>query len=111
MIGLYGVLSFSAASRVKEIGIRLALGASRWEAGRMIICEAAVLAVAGLAIALPASWALGRLIESQLFGVRPMDLLTIISAGGILTLICLIAGAVPARKAALVSPIEALKGD
>ncbi|MBO0800591.1 MAG: FtsX-like permease family protein, partial [Blastocatellia bacterium] len=110
-IGLYGVLSFSAASRVKEIGIRLALGASRWEAGGMIIREAAVLAVAGLAIALPASWALGRLIESQLFGVRPMDILTIISAGGILTLVCLVASAVPARKAASVSPLEALKGD
>jgi ABC-type antimicrobial peptide transport system permease subunit len=111
MIGLYGVLSFSAASRVKEIGVRLALGASRWEAGGMIIREAAVLAVSGLAIALPASWALGRLIESQLFGVRPMDILTIISAGGILTLVCLVASAVPARKAALVSPLEALKGD
>jgi hypothetical protein len=110
-IGLYGVLSFSAASRVKEIGLRLALGASRWEADGMIIREAAVLAVAGLAIALPASWALGRLIESQLFGVRPMDILTIISAGGILTLVCLVASAVPARKAASVSPLEALKGD
>jgi predicted permease len=110
-IGLYGVLSFSAASRVKEIGIRLALGASRWEAGGMIIREAAVLAVAGLAIALPASWALGRLIESHLFGVRPMDIRTIISAGGILTLVCLVASAVPARKAASVSPLEALKGD
>jgi predicted permease len=111
MIGLYGVLSFSAASRVKEIGVRLALGATRWEAGGMIIREAAVLAVAGLAIALPASWALGRLIESQLFGVRPMDALTIAAAGGILTLVCLIAGAVPARKAALVSPLEALRAD
>ena len=111
MIGLYGVLSFSAASRVKEIGIRLALGASRGEAGGMIIREAAILAVTGLAIALPASWTLGRLIESQLFGVRPMDILSIISAGGILTLVCLIASAVPARKAALVSPLEALKGD
>jgi ABC-type antimicrobial peptide transport system permease subunit len=77
----------------------------------MIIREAAVLAVTGLAIALPASWALGRLIESQLFGVRPMDILTIISASGILTLVCLVASAVPARKAALVSPLEALKGD
>lgn len=111
MIGLYGVLSFSAASRVKEIGVRLALGASRWEAGRVIIREAGVLAVAGLAIALPASWALGRLIESQLFGVRPMDALTIAAAGVILTLVCLIAGAVPARKAALVSPLEALRAD
>ncbi len=111
MIGLYGVLSFSATSRIKEIGVRLALGASRWEAAGLILREAAVLAVAGLAIALVASWALGRLIESQLFGVRPMDILTIISAGGVLTLVCLIASAVPARKAASVSPMEALKVD
>ena len=111
MIGLYGVLSYSAASRVKEIGVRLALGASPWEAGGMIIREAALLAVTGLTIALPVSWAFGRLIESQLFGVRPMDALTIAASGGILTLVCLIAAAVPARKAALVSPLEALRAD
>lgn len=70
MIGVYAVLSFSAARRTKEIGIRLAaLGAPRSSAGGLITREAGVLALIGLAIALPICWALGHLIESQPFGV------------------------------------------
>ena len=83
MIGLYGVLSFSAASRTREIGIRLALGAPRRAASGLIVREAAILTAVGIAIALPASWALGRLVESQLFGVRPTDAVTLIGAAGV----------------------------
>ncbi|HEY3935789.1 MAG TPA: ABC transporter permease [Bryobacteraceae bacterium] len=111
MIGLYGVLSFSAESRTKEIGIRLALGAPRGAAGGLIVREAALLALAGLAIALPISWALGRLIESQLFGVHPMDTMTITGAALVLALVCLAASAVPARRAESVSPLEALRSE
>jgi predicted permease len=109
MIGLYGVLSFSAARRTKEIGIRLALGAPRWSAVGLIVREAALLAAAGLAIALPASWALGRFIESQLFGVRPMDAATIAGAAAVLAVVCLLASALPARKAGAVNPLDALR--
>jgi predicted permease len=111
MVGLYGVLSFSAASRTKEIGVRLALGASRWEAGGLILRETAVLAGAGLAAGFPVAWALGRLVESQLFGVRPLDASTLAGAGAILALVCLVASAVPARRAGSVNPLEALRSE
>jgi predicted permease len=111
MIGLYGVLSFSAARRMKEIGIRLALGAPRASAGGLIVREAVLLAVIGLAIALPVCWVLGRLIESQLYGVSPMDVVTIAAAAGVLALVCLAASAVPARKAGAVDPLEALRSE
>ena len=109
MIGLFGVLSFSAARRTREIGIRLALGARGWTAGALIVREAAVLAVAGLVIALPLAWALGRLVESQLFGVRPMDPVTIAGAVAVLVVVSLVASSAPARRAGTVSPSEALR--
>jgi ABC-type antimicrobial peptide transport system permease subunit len=93
------------------MGIRLALGAPRWMAGGLIVREAAVLAIAGLAIALPASWALGRFIESQLFGVRPMDVRTIAEAAAVLALVCVVASVVPAQRAESVSPLEALRSE
>ncbi len=111
MIGLYGVLSFSAAQRTKEIGIRLALGSPRWAASGLIVQEAAVLALVGVGIALPVSWALGRLIETQLFGVRPMDAATIAGAAAVLAVVCIAASAAPARKAGSVSPLEALRNE
>ena len=111
MIGLYGVLSFSASRRAREIGIRLALGAQRWSAAGLIVREAAVLAIVGAAIALPASWVLGRFIESQLFGVRPMDPATIAGATLVLTLVCLAASAIPARRASSVDPVETLRSE
>ncbi len=111
MIGLYGVLTFSAACRTKEMGIRLALGAPRWSAGGLIVREAAALGATGLTIALPASWALGRLIENRLFGVRPMDWMTVAGAAMVLALAWLVASAVPARKAETVNPLDALRTD
>ena len=108
-IGLYGVLSFSAELRTKEIGIRLALGAKPWSAGSLIVREALMLTGAGLAIAFPVAYALGRLVENQLFGVRPADLPTFTAAGFSLTLVCLVASLQPARQAWSTDPLESLR--
>ncbi len=111
MIGLYAVLSFSAERRTKEMGIRLALGAQRWAAGGLIVREAMVLAVIGFAIALPAALALGRLVESQLFGVQPLDVPKFAGAVAVLMLVCLIASVLPARKVGTMDPLKALRSE
>jgi predicted permease len=98
VVGLYGVMSFVVSRRTREIGIRLALGAPRGAAVGLILRDAAVMVVAGLAIGLPSVWVLGRLIENQLFGVRPMDATTIGAAS-----------VLPARRATAVTPMEALR--
>ena len=109
MIGLYGVLSFSAERRTKEIGIRVALGATRWSAGGLILREAGRLTLWGITLAVPMAWALARLIESQLFGVRPMDPTTWGLAIAAIALVCLLASALPARRVGQLDPLEALR--
>jgi predicted permease len=109
VIGLYGVMSFVVSRRTREIGIRLALGASRGEAVWLIVREAAILVAAGLALALPAVWGLGRLIETQLFGLRATDAPTIAAAVILIAVVALGASALPARRATKVDPMVALR--
>lgn len=111
MIGLYGVLSFSAELRTKEIGLRLALGAPRWSAGGLIVREAWKLAMIGLAVALPACWALGRLIEGQLYGVQPMDAPSLLGAVATLVAVSIVASAAPAFRVVSLDPLEVLRDD
>ena len=77
LVGLYGVMSFVVTQRTREIGIRLALGATRSSNVWLVLRDALVMIAAGIAIALPCVWALGRLVESQLFDVKPTDPVTI----------------------------------
>ena len=91
-------MSFVVSRRTREIGIRLALGASRSEAVWLIIREAAIMVAAGLAMALPAVWALGRLIENQLFGLRATDGSTIAAAAVLIALVALGASALPVSQ-------------
>src|SRR5882724_1953928 len=109
LVGLYGVMSFVVTQRTREIGIRVALGATRLSTVWLVLRDALVMITAGVAIALACVWALGRLVESQLYDVKPTDPATIAVATLVLCLAALGAALIPARRASAVNPIEALR--
>jgi predicted permease len=109
LVGLYGVMSFVVAQRTREIGVRVALGATRFSTVWLVLRDALVMITAGVAIALPCVWALGRLVESQLYDVKPTDPATIAVATLVLCSAALGAALVPARRATAVNPTEALR--
>jgi len=108
-VGLYGVMAYVVTRRTREIGIRMALGASRGNAAGLIVREVARMAAIGLAIGLPAAFGLGRLLESQLYGVKAFDPLVLAIATTLLAAVASLAGWLPARKAASVDPMVALR--
>jgi predicted permease len=110
-IGLFGVMSFVVTSRTQEIGVRLALGATRASAMRWVARDAAVIVGVGTAIALPAVWGLRRLVQAQLFGIDAVDGPTIAAATAVLILAALGGALAPAWRAASIRPTEALRAD
>jgi putative ABC transport system permease protein len=110
-VGLYGVLAFATAQRTREIGVRMALGAQRRSVVMLVMREMALTAVIGIAVALPAAFALSRLLTTQLYGVQPGDPLTLIGCVGISVLMVVLAAAIPARRAASVDPMKALRAE
>jgi predicted permease len=108
-IGLYGVMSHAVAMRTREIGLRVALGADRRSVLMLVLREVAVLAAIGVAIGLPGGYGLGRLVESQLFGLTARDPLTFGVATLALITTAILAGLVPAARAARVDPMTALR--
>jgi len=110
-IGLYGVLAYAVGQRTREIGIRLALGAKRGEVLRMVMTQAGRLAVAGVVIGLAAAALASRLLRAQLFEVAPTDVATYVAVALGLFAIALIASWIPARRAARIDPITALRHD
>jgi ABC-type antimicrobial peptide transport system permease subunit len=110
-VGLYGVLAFATAQRTREIGVRMALGAQRSSVVMLVMREMALTAVIGVAVALPAAFGLSRLLTSQLYGVQPGDPLTLISCVLICALMVSLAAAIPARRAASVDPMNALRSE
>ncbi len=108
-IGLYGVTSSAVAMRTREIGLRMALGADRRAVLLLVLRDVAVLAVVGVALGLPGGYGLGRIVESQLFGLTARDPLTFLVATVALLTTVLLAGFVPAARAARVDAMTALR--
>jgi predicted permease len=108
-IGLFGIMSYSVARRTNEIGIRMALGARREDVLRLVIREGLTPVVLGICIGLPAAIAGGRFIRSLLFELSPADPLTIALATLVLLAVAALAGYLPARRAAQVDPMTALR--
>jgi predicted permease len=109
VVGLYGVMSFVVAERRREIGLRVALGATRTAAVWLIVRDALIMIGAAATIAIPCAWGLRRLVESQVFGVRAADGPTIAVAGSLLALAALVAALVPAWRAVSRNPTAALR--
>ncbi|MEP6779399.1 MAG: FtsX-like permease family protein [Gemmatimonadaceae bacterium] len=110
-IGLYGVISFSTAQRTREIGVRLALGAGRYDVLRLVVGEGMNLVAIGMGVGLVLALVATRVLTSFLFGVSPLDGLTFIAVALILALCALIASYLPAQRAARVDPMLALRQD
>jgi predicted permease len=108
-LGLYGVMAYMVARRTREIGIRMALGAGQNSVVWMVLRETLTLAGIGLSIGLTGASALTRLIQTQLFGVQPTDLLTMTAASMAIAAVTTLAGYVPARRATAIDPMHALR--
>jgi predicted permease len=108
-VGLYGVMAYMVARRTREIGIRMALGASGGSVVWLVMREVLLLAVVGLAIGLPSAWALTRLVETQLFGIKAADPPTMTVAAIGIAAVAALAGYFPARRATGIDPMRALR--
>jgi ABC-type antimicrobial peptide transport system permease subunit len=111
-IGLYGVMAYSVSQRIHEIGIRMALGATRGNVLKMILKQGMVLTVIGVALGLAVAYVSTRYLESlttMLFGVKPRDPLTFAVIAALLIVVALVACLIPARRATKVDPLVALR--
>ena len=110
LVGIYGVVSYAIAQRQREIGIRIALGAAYGEVRSMFVRNALALVGIGVAIGLPAAAVLTRLMESQLFGISPLDPATHLAVAFVLVVAAGLASYISARRVSAVSPVDLLRG-
>ena len=108
-VGLYGVMSYSVSRRTREIGIRMALGAKPGTVERLVLRQGMVLTLIALVLGWPAAWMLSKLASSFLYGIQPHDALTFILVPPFLAAIALAACYIPARRAASIDPMQALR--
>ena len=109
--GLYGTLAYKVARRTTEIGVRMALGAERWRVLWLVVSESLALCAAGALVGLPAAIAGVRLLKSMLYGLQPWDVATFVTALAGIILVAVAASLVPARRAASVDPMVALRAE
>ena len=109
LLGIYSVIAFSAALRTQEMAIRLALGAQRVSVMRLVLVSGAKLGLVGCGIGIVAALFATRLLRSMLFQVDPLDPAVIVLAGAAILLLALAASLVPARRAASIEPMQALR--
>jgi predicted lysophospholipase L1 biosynthesis ABC-type transport system permease subunit len=107
--GLYGLLSYAVARRTNEIGIRMALGADRGSVVGMVLRETGVLVALGLAVGLTSAMLSTRLVANQLYGLSSFDPISFVAAALLLSAVALVAGYIPASRAARVDPVKALR--
>jgi len=110
-VGLYGVMAYMVEQRTGEIGIRMALGADRWRVVKMVLRRAFSQVGIGLALGIPAAIGAGRFMKDQLFGVKPWDPVMLVFATLLLALAAVLASVIPARRAAGVEPMVALRNE
>jgi len=110
-VGIYGLMAYAVSQRTQEMGLRIALGASRVQVIWLILREASLLAVVGLGIGLAGALLVGRTMRTTLYGVGTMDFSVILSVAVILFGTALFASYLPARRAALIDPMKALRTD
>jgi ABC-type antimicrobial peptide transport system permease subunit len=108
-VGIYGIMAYSVANRRNEIGIRMALGAQPGQVRGMILRESSWLTAAGIVVGVAAALVLTRMVKSMLYGIQPWDPLTLCSGVLVLMVVALAASWIPARRAAGVEPMEALR--
>jgi len=111
MLGIYGVLAYLVAQRTREIGIRVALGSSRGSILKMVLREGLELVVVGLVLGIIAAVSMQKAVASEIYGVRALDPLVLVSVMAVLAIVALAACAVPARRAMRVDPIIALRSE
>jgi putative ABC transport system permease protein len=111
LLGIFGITAYAVALRTREIGVRMAIGAQRSTVGAMILRQALLLAVLGLALGVPATIAATRLLESELYGVSATDPATVAAAAALFVIAALLAAALPSARAISISPTEALRAE